>query len=90
LPEDPESAEETRAEQEFEQRSYKEGVARGYHPAHAFSEWCPSGEYGDVHISTVTLVLTREQFEMARRMGWPNNPEKVRALVGASHNGGDA
>ena len=87
---DEEQADEMRAESEFEQRVYRDGVARGFHPAHAFSDACPEGEYGDVHISTITLILTKEQFETARRMSWPNDAERVRVLVGATRQGGEA
>lgn len=63
-----------------------EGELAGYRLAQAYSEACPEGEVGDVHISTVAAILTREEFEWAKAKGWPaslgegDGPEAARML----------
>jgi hypothetical protein len=53
-------------------------VLEGYHEAHlrhyrfcrCFSVACPEGEVGDVHVSTILAVVSREFFEAMRQEGW--------------------
>ena len=45
------------------------GVYKCY--AHVFSGAAPTGEYGNVECSRIEHVLSREQFEEARALGWP-------------------
>jgi hypothetical protein len=45
------------------------GLYRCY--AHVFSGAAPTGEYGNVECSRIEHVLSREQFEEARGLGWP-------------------
>jgi len=49
---------------------YKEKRLRHYRFCRCFSEVCPEGELGDVHVSTLVCVLTREAFERVREQGW--------------------
>jgi hypothetical protein len=57
---------------EPEEDVYKDELA-GYRLANAYSEACPEGEVGDMHISTVAAVLTKEEFEWAKSKGWPSS-----------------
>lgn len=45
-----------------------EGTA--YRFTRSFSAVCTTGELGDVHISTVERLITREEFQAARAAGW--------------------
>jgi hypothetical protein len=36
-----------------------------------YSPLCDEGEYGDIHLSTITCVITADLFQMARAAGWP-------------------
>lgn len=36
-----------------------------------YSVLCPEGEYGNIHIGTMTLKLSRETFNTAKELGWP-------------------
>jgi len=49
---------------------YSEPHMKNFRFAHCFSEACPEGEYGDIHLSVVKRKITREDFEEAKRMGW--------------------
>lgn len=40
----------------------------------SYSEACAEGEFGDVHVSTMHVPLTKEEFERAKANAWPNNP----------------
>ncbi len=42
-----------------------------YRFTRCFSEMCPEGELGDMHISTVTRILTKAEFLAAKKTGWP-------------------
>jgi hypothetical protein len=44
----------------------------------AFSQDCPEGEYGIVHVAGIAGLITPEQFEHARALGWPNDPTSWR------------
>lgn len=37
-----------------------------------YSQVEPEGEYGNVHIATMAVFLTKEQFEDFRKAGWPS------------------
>lgn len=52
-----------------------------YRFARCYSELCPEGEYGDVHISTIALVITEGVFKSAQDAGWPSDPRQVAGLV---------
>jgi len=38
----------------------------------AFSEACPHGEYGTVHVSQWHGTITDEEFHLAEKLGWPS------------------
>ena len=44
-------------------REYKEDYLQNYRYCNCYSIACPDGERGDVHLSTVGAVLSREEFE---------------------------
>jgi hypothetical protein len=50
--------------------AYKEKNLRNYRFVKAYSEACPEGEMGDIHISVVAEIITKEQFEEAMQNGW--------------------
>jgi hypothetical protein len=39
-----------------------------------FSVAAPLGEHGLVQCSLIASILSREQFETARSLGWPTRP----------------
>ena len=43
-----------------------------YRLTRCFSVACPEGEIGDVHVSSVQLLIDKETFELARLTGWPS------------------
>ena len=49
--------------------AYRENHLRNYRFCKCFSEACPEGESGDTHVSVISGLLTREEFE-----------EKIKAL----------
>jgi len=36
-----------------------------------YSTLCSEGEYGDIHRSTITSIISDEEFEEYRKAGWP-------------------
>lgn len=52
------------------QNAYKEKRLRNYRFCKCYSEACPEGEFGDVHVCVVGGPLTKEEFEEARENGW--------------------
>ena len=63
--------EEDRADIEDTRNSYQEHCMRFYRFTRSFSRACPRGELGDIHLATVGRKITREEFEMAQKTGWP-------------------
>ena len=49
---------------------YRETHLRHYRFCRCFSVACPEGEVGDVHVSTVLCLVSREFFEAMRQEGW--------------------
>ncbi|MFO7898939.1 MAG: hypothetical protein R6V58_07750 [Planctomycetota bacterium] len=49
---------------------YREKRLRHYRFCRCFSEVCPEGELGDVHVSTILCKLSRAAFERVREQGW--------------------
>jgi len=41
-----------------------------YRLCRAYSVACPQGEMGDIHVSTIDALLSRELFDTARQRGW--------------------
>jgi hypothetical protein len=46
-----------------------------------YSYMCPEGEPGGIHVSSMTLPISREQFEAAKDAGWPTHLEKLYFLL---------
>lgn len=42
-----------------------------YRFAKCYSELCPDGELGDVHVSTIATVIPESLFNSAKELGWP-------------------
>jgi hypothetical protein len=49
---------------------YTEERLQHYRFCRCYSVACPEGELGDVHVSTVLRLISREQFEAAQARGW--------------------
>lgn len=59
-------------EYEEEAKIYDEPHMRGFRFTFCSSDACPEGEYGDTHVSTVLSEVTKEEYELARELGWPS------------------
>jgi len=56
-----------------EDRDLYAGEEMKHHrPCTCYSQMCPEGEFGDVHISTVAGILPRPLFDFAKAHGWPS------------------
>lgn len=67
---------------EEEELEYLRGVYAQEHMQHyratrSYSVMCEEGEHGDVHVSTMMMPLTKEEFERAKKLGWPNDGPAV-------------
>lgn len=78
---DAETLEEMRAEHAFEVKLRNQPHMAAYRFSKCFSRICPTGEMGDIHISPVVKVISKESFEQARRAGWPVDPGFVGRLT---------
>ena len=58
--------------EEDEEGNEIEGSYEGhaYRFTRSFSVICPDGELGDVHLSVIERIVTRDEFEAARARGW--------------------
>ena len=50
--------------------AYKDRHLRNYRLVRAYSIICPEGELGDVHVSSISEIITEEEFEKAKMNGW--------------------
>lgn len=76
---DPEQAELERAEEEFAKRAYGPDSSLRFVRGH--SDACPEGELGELHLSMIARVVTAEQFEKARELGWPQGLTQIARLL---------
>jgi len=49
---------------------YNEEHMKHFRFCRCFSKYCPEGEYGDVHVSTISLVLHADDFTAVRENNW--------------------
>jgi len=49
---------------------YKEDHMKHFRFCRCFSRYCPEGELGDVHVSTVSLFLHSDDFAAAKESNW--------------------
>lgn len=54
----------------YEVKSTEDSRKNGYWFGRWYSVDCIKGELGDAHASTFIRTVTRDEFEMARRVGW--------------------
>ena len=66
---------------EEDQELYKQPHMLNYRLTNCFSVLCPEGELGDTHVSEMHMVLTKEQFEQARKDNWPSNVVYLNVLI---------
>jgi len=81
---DPMASVEDEEEKEYLQELYSEEHMANYRFAKCYSVVCPQGEMGDVHVSTVYMVLTDTIFEQFRRMEWPCDVDAIREILRAN------
>jgi len=48
----------------------RESGLEHYRFCHCYSVACPTGEMGDIHVSTIERLLTKLEFDEARRRNW--------------------
>lgn len=63
-------SEEDLAEIEADALWYNEPHMQKFRFCHAYSQFCPEGELGDVHVSTALLQIDEEMFLRAKALGW--------------------
>lgn len=68
-------------EREFQRRTRNQPHMKHYRFTKCYSPVVPDGEYGDIHVSTVSLVLSREMFDRCRAAGWPQDPKDLWTLL---------
>lgn len=61
------------AEFDYVERRYGEDWQRSFRFGRFYSPLCVEGEFGQIHLATITGVLTEAEFEAARNQGWPQD-----------------
>ena len=64
-------------EVEFQRYLRAQSHMEHYKYTKSYSVACVEGEYGDVHVSTMNVPLTKEEFERAQDLGWPVHPKEL-------------
>jgi hypothetical protein len=54
--------------------------SRNLRRVRAFSALCPEGEIGTLHVADATKKISKEDFLLAERLGWPDIEEFERVL----------
>jgi hypothetical protein len=63
-------------EQEYINESYLQPHMKYYRPSHAFSVACSMGEYGDVHLSEIDVIMGKDLFDFYQENDWVKSPER--------------
>lgn len=58
-----------------------DATMKNYRYARCYSQICPEGEYGDVHVSSVASAIGRSQFNEGRERGWPSDIEALTEIL---------
>ncbi len=74
---DPEYLEEIAEEGKIYDRPHM----KHYRFARCFSAACVEGELGDIHVATIAHILTKDQFELAQKLEWPQQLEDLGVLL---------
>jgi hypothetical protein len=64
-------------ELDYLRKVYEQEHMKHYRATKSYSVMCEEGEHGDVHVSTMLMPLTEEEFERARGLGWPNEGPSI-------------
>jgi len=67
---DPLEGAEDEPEREYIRTTYADPDMRNYRFTRSYSEICPEGELGDIHVSVVSLVLPRSVWDQCRQWKW--------------------
>jgi hypothetical protein len=65
----------------YQQEMWAQPHMANYRFARSFSIWSSEGELGDVHVSSVSHVITRTQFEAFKILKWTCDLEQVRSIL---------
>lgn len=79
-PQNRQPSEEEQAELDYTRDLYAQPHMQHYRFGRHYSVCCEDGELGDVHVSSIAAIISREAFEAARALGWPEG------VVGAAWN----
>jgi hypothetical protein len=77
---DPLAGAEDDEEREYLRESYARPELQHYRFSRSYSVHCPEGELGDVHVSTVSLVIPRTVWDQCRELGWHGHARIVELL----------
>lgn len=58
-----------------DQERMEDSFANGYVLCRAYSELCPGGEVGDIHIAHIGAIISQEGFEFAQATQWQASPD---------------
>ena len=64
-------------EVEYQKHLRDQPHMKNYLYTRSYSVACPHGEYGDVHVASMNVPLTKKEFERARALGWPRHPKEL-------------
>jgi hypothetical protein len=67
-------------ERDYLRESYADPNMRHYRFSRSYSVLCPEGELGDIHVSTVSLVIPVNVWEACKKSGWGDH-DRVVALL---------
>lgn len=74
------------SEYEEDREQYRQPHMRNFRFTRSYSEVCPDGELGDIHVSSVLdigspPILSKEEFEECRTRNWPNDIRVLRSIL---------
>ena len=64
-------AAELEAEKRWQEETWSSPGMKNVRFAKCYSKACPEGEYGNVHVASIAMQLSEEEFMTALHAGWP-------------------
>ena len=69
-------------ERAFQTRMRDQPHMKLYRFTKCYSPLCPTGEYGDIHLSTVELKISEAMFLRCKEAQWPQDRNELSAVLG--------
>ena len=70
------------SEYEEDREAHRDPAMKNYRLSRCASEVCPEPEIGDVHVASIVRQISKDEFDRARKLGWPSSMSGLKSVLG--------